>query len=129
VELKPSAPLLRVNLGQTLIALDDKAKVTEGIQQLKTSLDQDSDNAVAWRLLAEAYDKRGQDGLARLATAEYDFSIGDLRQARVFAMRARGMLAKNTTDWRRATDIVLASQPSKDDLKDLAREGSITGVQ
>jgi predicted Zn-dependent protease len=129
VELKPTAPLLRVNLGQTLIALDDKAKVTEGIQQLKTSLDQDPDNAVAWRMLAEAYDKRGQDGLARLATAEYDFSIGDMKQARVFAMRAREMLAKNTPDWRRATDIVLASQPSKDDLKDLAREGSISGVQ
>ena len=40
-------------------------------------------------------------------------------------MRAREKLAKDSPQWRRATDIVLASQPSKDDLRDLAKEGSI----
>jgi predicted Zn-dependent protease len=129
VSLKPEAPLLRVNLGQTLVALDDKAKIDEGISELKKSLTQEEDNAVAWRLLAEAYDKRGEDGLARLATAEYNFNVGDMKQARVFAMRAREMLDKNTPEWRRATDIVLVSKPSKDDLKDLAKEGSIAGAQ
>ncbi|MET0273924.1 MAG: M48 family metalloprotease [Phenylobacterium sp.] len=129
VELKPEAPLLRVNLGQTLIALDDKAKIEEGISELRKSLVQDQENAVAWRLLADAYDKRGEDGLARLATAEYNFNVGDMRQARVFAMRAREKLTKDTPEWRRATDIVLVSKPSKDDLQDLAREGSIGGSQ
>jgi predicted Zn-dependent protease len=129
VELKPDAPLLRINLGQTLIALDDKAKVEEGVAELKKALVQEDDNATAWRLLAEAYDKRGEDGLARLATAEYNFNIGDKRQARIFAMRARDKLEKNTPEWRRATDIVLVSSPSKDDLKDLAREGSISRGQ
>jgi len=125
VALKPEAPLLRVNLGQTLIALDDPAKVDEGILELRKALTQEEDNAVAWRLLAEAYDKRGKDGLARLATAEYNFNVGDPVQARVFAMRAREKLARDTPEWRRATDIVLTSKPSKDDLKDLAKEGSI----
>lgn len=129
VELKPDAPLLRVNLGQTLIALDDKAKVEEGIAELKRALTQEDDNAVAWRLLAEAYDRQGQDGLARLATAEYNFNVGDKRQARVFAMRAREMLDRSTPQWRRATDIVLASSPDRQDLKDLAREGSISARQ
>lgn len=127
VELKPDAPLLRVNLGQTLIALPDPAKIDEGVAELRKSLTQEEDNAVAWRLLAEAYDKRGKDGLARLATAEYNFAVGDARQARVFAMRARDKLDRNTPEWRRATDIVLTSEPSKEDLKDLAREGSIAG--
>jgi len=125
VELKPDAPLLRVNLGQTLIALDDNAKVDEGIAELKKALTAEDDNAVAWRLLAQAYDKRGHEGLARLATAEYQFNIGDMTQARVFAMRAREKLKKNTPDWRRATDIVLVSKPSKEDLKELAKEGAI----
>jgi predicted Zn-dependent protease len=129
VELKPEAPLLRVNLGQTLVALDDKAKVAEGVAELKKALTQENDNAVAWRLLAEAYDKQGEEGLARLATAEYQFNIGDVQQARVFAMRARERLDKNTPEWRRATDIVLVSKPSKDDLKDLAKEGSIASSQ
>lgn len=125
VELKPDAPLLRVNLGQTLIALDQPAKVDEGIAELRKALTQEEDNAVAWRLLAAAYDKRGDEGKARLATAEYNFSIGDTRQALIFAMRARERLEKDTPEWRRATDIVLVSKPSRDDLKDLAKEGSI----
>jgi predicted Zn-dependent protease len=129
VALKPDAPLLHINLGQTLIALDDTAKVEEGVAQLKKSLALEEDNAEAWRLLAQAYDKRGQEGLARLATAEYEFGIGDATQARVFAMRAREKLAKNTPEWRRATDIVLVSKPTKDDLKELSREGSIAPYQ
>ncbi|MDB5425463.1 MAG: hypothetical protein JWQ29_2879 [Phenylobacterium sp.] len=129
VALKPDAPLLRVNLGQTLIALDEKAKIKEGIGELRKALQQDEENAVAWRLLAEAYDRSGDDGLARLATAEYNYNVGDMTQARVFAMRAREMLGKNTPEWRRATDIVLVSKPSRDDLKDLARDGSVGGSQ
>ena len=129
VQLKPDAPLLHVNLGQTLIALDDPAKVDEGIAELKKAIAAENDNAEAWRLMAQAYDKRGQEGLARLATAEYQFNIGDMTQARVFAMRAREKLEKNTPDWRRATDIVLVSKPSKDDLKELAREGAIAQSQ
>ncbi len=128
VELKPDAPLLRVNLGQTLIALDQKAKIQEGIVELRKALLQDNENAVAWRLLAEAYDRSGDDGLARLATAEYNYNVGDMTQARVFAMRAREMLGKNTPEWRRATDIVLVSKPSRDDLKDLSRDGSVGGL-
>lgn len=128
VELKPGAPLLRINLGQTLIALDDKKKVAEGVGELRKALTQEEDNAVAWRLLAEAYDKLGEDGLARLATAEYNFNVGDMRQARVFAMRARELLNRGTPEWRRATDIVLVSEPSREDLRGLAREGSFAGV-
>ena len=126
VELKPEAPLLRINLGQTLIALDDKAKVEEGVAELRKALTEENDNAEAWRLLAQAYDKQGKDGMARLATAEYNFNIGDQRDALVFAMRAREKLPKNSPEWRRATDIVLVSKPSRDDLKDLASEGSIS---
>ena len=126
VELKPDASLLHINLGQTLISLGDPTKRDEGIAELKKAALQEDDNSVAWRLLAEAYDQRGDDGLARLATAEAMFADGDMKQARVFAMRAREMLNKKSIEWRRATDIVLASQPSDDDLKELAREGSVS---
>lgn len=125
VALKPDAPLLRINLGQTLIALSDRKKIDEGIVELRKALTQEQDNVVAWRLLAQAYDTIGEDGLARLATAEYNSYLGDNRQALVFAMRAREMLTKDSPEWRRATDIVLTSKPSKEDLQDLAREGSI----
>lgn len=110
VALKPDAPLLRVNLGQTLIALPDATKIDEGISELKRALDQDNENSVAWRLLAQAYDARNRDGLARYATAEYNYIEGDRRQALIFALRARDILQRNTPEWRRANDIVLATE-------------------
>ena len=125
VELKPDAPLLRINLGQTLVSLNDPAKRDEGIAELKKALVYEEDNATAWRILAEAYDRKGEDGLARLATAEGYFSVGATREARVFAMRARDLLDKDTISWRRATDIVLVSEPSDEDLRALAREGAV----
>jgi predicted Zn-dependent protease len=48
--------------------------------------------------------------------------VGDEKQARVFAMRAREQLDRGTPEWRRATDIVLASDPSREDLRDIARD-------
>ncbi len=125
VELKPDAPLLLINLGQTLVAEEDKAKLDEAISRLLRSIDMEKDNPMAWRLLAQAYDAKGEDGLARLATAEQDYALGQMREARVFAMRARELLPHDTPQWRRATDIVLVSQPTQEELKSLGREGGL----
>lgn len=113
VALKPDAPLLRVNLGQTLIALPEEGKIDEGISELKRALDQDDENSVAWRLLAQAYDARKRDGLARYATAEYNYIEGDRKQALIFALRARDLLPRNTPEWRRSNDIVLATETDR----------------
>lgn len=123
VELKPNAPLLQILLGQTLESEDDKAKLDEAILHLKRALDFENDNPDAWQFLARAYDSKGDPGMARLATAEEDFALGQLKDARVFAMRAREMLPKDTPQWRRATDIVLVSQPTRDDLKAIGQGG------
>lgn len=117
VELRPDAPLLRINLGQTLIALNSRPKTEEAIAELKKALTQEQDNAAAWRVLAEAYDKHGDEGLARLATAEFQFNVGNMALARQFAIRARDRLPKDSADWRRATDIVLVAQPTGDELR------------
>ena len=123
VELKPDAPLLRINLGQTLIATDDKAKLDEAITEINRAITEEPDNALGWRLLSEAYDAKGEAGRARLAAAEQNFYLGQMRDARVFAMRARDLLKKDTPEWRRATDIVLASKPSPQELQQLNKPG------
>ena len=123
VALKPNAPLLLILLGQTLESEDDKSKLDDAISQLRRSLDYENDNPDAWQFLARAYDAKGDAGMARLATAEQNFALGQLKEARVFAMRAREMLPKNTPQWRRATDIVLVSQPTRDDLKSIGQGG------
>lgn len=122
VELKPSAPLLRVNLAQSLVALNDKSRLPEAIAQLNRALSVENDNSFAWRLMSQAYDTLGQPGPARLAAAEAKFADGNLAEARAFAMRAREYLTKDTPDWRRATDIVLVSEPTQEDLRSLSRE-------
>ena len=123
VELKPEAALLRVLLAQSQLAAEDRTKVDEAVAHLKKALTLESDNTFAWKLMAQAHDAKGEAGQARLATAEEYFAIGDGAQAKVFAMRARELLTRNSPEWRRATDIVLVSKPTPDDLRALAREG------
>ena len=122
VELKPDAPLLQINLAQALLGEEDKTKADEAIAHLQRALRSEGDNSIAWGLMAQAYDAKGQPGQARLAAAEAQYSIGDLAQARIFALRARQMLTRNSPEWRRATDIVLVAKPTEDDLKALQRE-------
>lgn len=122
IELKPTAPLLRVNYAQSLIALNDKARLDEAIAQLNRALSVENDNSFAWRLMSQAYDTLERPGPARLAAAEAKFADGNLAEARAFAMRAREYLTKDTPDWRRATDIVLVSEPTQEDLRSLSRE-------
>jgi predicted Zn-dependent protease len=117
VALKPDAPLLRILLGETLLAENLPAKVDDAIVTLNRSLIVEPDNAITWQYLSEAYDAKGDEGMARLAAAEQNFYLGQMPTARAFAMRARGFLRRGTPEWQRATDIVLTSNPSPDDLR------------
>jgi len=127
VELKPEAPLLRINLAQAILSQatvnnNDKSRLDEAIKELGKSLTLEKDNAFAWQLLAQAFDAKEQPGQARLAQAEASYHLGRMAEARAFAMRAREHLTKDTPDWRRATDIVLVADPTKEDLKAIAQE-------
>jgi predicted Zn-dependent protease len=67
VTLKPNAPLLLILLGQALTTEEDPAKLDEAIGVLHRGLGFEPDNAIGWLVLSQAYDKKGEDGLARLA--------------------------------------------------------------
>jgi len=128
VDLKPEAPLLHINLAQAMVAQNDPKKADAAIVELRHAValdrdDLDGGNSFAYRLLAEAYDSKGDQGHARLATAEERYAVGDMVQARIFAMRAREFLPQNSPDYRRATDIVLTSSPTDDDLQRLGQRG------
>ena len=128
VELKPDAPLLHVNLAQSIVAEQDPKRMDDAIVELRRAINLDRDDldggdSFAFRLLAEAYDAKGDEGHARLATAEERFAVGDMVQARIFALRARDFLPRNTPEYRRATDIVLTSNPTNDELQRLGQRG------
>jgi predicted Zn-dependent protease len=121
VRLMPEAPLLRINLAHALIETNDPTRLDDAIDQLKLAAARENDNPLAWRLLGQAYAAQGREGEARLASAEYAFSLGQEEQAVQFALRARAMLEPGTPEWRRAVDIVLASGATPEDLADLDR--------
>lgn len=121
VELKPDAPLLRINLAHALIETRDPTQLAEAENQLKRALALEPDNTMGWRLLSQAYASQNKEGEARLASAEYWFALRRPDQAAQFAMRARDMLDRSSIEWRRATDIVLASGATEKDIVDAER--------
>ena len=123
VELKPDAAQLRLLLAQDLLSENDHAKVTDAVVMLNRALAVEPDDPMSWQYLSQAYDAKGDEGMARLAAAEEDFHLGQMKDARAFAMRAREFLKRGTPEWNRATDIVLTSNPSADDLRMLGTQG------
>lgn len=121
VELKPDAPLLRINLAHAMIETRDPARLDQAVDQLKRATTLEKDNTLGWRLLSQAYASQGKEGEARLASAEMYFAMGAEQQATQFALRARDMLEPGSAEWTRAMDIVFASGATQDDVDDLDR--------
>jgi predicted Zn-dependent protease len=109
VELMPTAALLQLNLGQTLIAIGDKQSLNEAVQHLQESVKYEEDDSFAWSQLAQAYDALKQPGLARLATAEAQYYAGDYMSARSSAVWSQKYLDAGSPEYRRARDIVMAT--------------------
>lgn len=124
VELKPDAPLLRINLAHALLETRDPARLDEAVNQLKRATALEHDNTMGWRLLSQAYASQNREGEARLASAEMYFAMGAEQQATQFALRARDMLTPGTAEWTRAMDIVFASGATQDDIDDVDRRNS-----
>jgi len=121
VQLLPEAPLLRINLAHAMLEASDPELTQKAETELKIALARENDNPMAWRLLSQAYATQGKEGEARLASAEYWFAMRQPTQANQFAMRARDLLDRNSREWLRATDIVLASGASEQDILDAER--------
>lgn len=109
VALSPNAPLLRLNLAQTQIALGDKDNLTQAVSNLQESLKAEEDNTFAWQQMAQAYDGLNQPGMARLSIAEAQFYGGDYMSARTSAVWSQKYFDQTSPEYRRARDIVMAS--------------------
>jgi len=124
VELRPDAPLLRINLAHAMIETHDRDLLEPAINELKRATALEGDNTMAWRLMSQAYAAQGKEGEARLASAEMYFAGGAEVQATQFALRARDMLEPGTAEWTRAMDIVFASGATQQDIDDVDRRNS-----
>ncbi len=108
VELNPDKPLLRINLGRSLLATYDPEMLNESITILKTALFLEPDNSFAWFELSRAYGAIDDEGNALLATAESKYHAGDKRSASQFANRALKHFKRGSKEWQQSRDILLA---------------------
>jgi predicted Zn-dependent protease len=114
VELAPNEPLLRINLGRALVALEDQQRYPDAIKELKAALLLEPDNGFGWFELARAYAGMGDNAMADLAMAESRFNSGAKAEAAKFARRAKASLKSGTPEWRQAGDILAAAAALED---------------
>lgn len=114
VDLRPNAPQLRLGLAVAELATEDSKFAGAALQNLKAASLVENDDVFTWYETAQAYSMLKNEPMANLSTAEAYYSAGALKQAGIFAIRARRGLEQGTPDWERANDIVgIASAPQQ----------------
>lgn len=114
VDLRPNAPQLRLGLAVAQLATEDSRLASAALQNLKSASLIENDDVFTWYETAQAYSMLKNEPMANLSTAEAYYSAGSIRQAGIFAIRARRGLDQGTPDWERANDIVsIASVPQQ----------------
>lgn len=123
LELLPNSPLLMVNYARALTAARGRDGADEAIALLQRAAALDAHNGYVWRELANARDLKGETGLAQLASAEMNFTIGNYGAALSFAERARRVIPRNTPSYQRAQDIVDFAGEEVRRMSDRGRRG------
>ena len=113
VELLPNEPLIRTALAHAQVESGDPTLLQPAITNLERSRRQDAQYTETWRLLAVAYGRSDQIGMAQLAQAEMLVLRGRKGEARAFAERAQRGLPPNSPAWQRAEDIKNANDPKE----------------
>lgn len=105
--------LFRINYGHALLLTNEPKNITTAISVIKNGITHEPDFSAAYGYLAMAYGRSGQIALADLATADMNYYNGQIKQARIFALRAQKKLKPKSPDWLRAQDILNTTQPTK----------------
>jgi predicted Zn-dependent protease len=112
VRILPWAALIRTNLAQSLLELNDPDADDEALKNLQEAVRYEPDTAQVWRLLSTAHARLGDQGNVMLSLAEEAMLNGRHSEARVRAERALTLLPRGSGGWFRAQDITNAAQDS-----------------
>ena len=105
LRLAPASALLRISLAQTYIEADDPALNKRAIAYLDDARRSEGREGQVWHLLAVAYGRDRQMGMAALSLAEEALLTRKKKAALAAADRAQHFLAKNTPPYFRAENI------------------------
>jgi predicted Zn-dependent protease len=117
LQLQPDEPLLRIELARVQMELGAPDQVRAAIKNLETARLQEPAGAEVWRLLAIAYGRDGQLGMASLAQAERALIQRRRAEARSFAERAERQFDRGSPPWLRAQDLKRAAERLKDEQR------------
>jgi predicted Zn-dependent protease len=109
-------------LARALVDSNNPANLDEAIRILTLTLGADKplgqgedDDWMGWYQLAVAYQRKGNEAEALLATARKHFYSGnakDIREAQIYAKRAQGKFARGSRGWLIAEDIITYKIPA-----------------
>lgn len=106
-KLAPTEAMILGGLGRALLAAD---RPREALAALEDSRRRDFRDARVLRDMSIAYARTNQIGLASVVTAERYALQGRLDDAGIHAKRAIGLLPRGSAAWRRAEDVLIASE-------------------
>src|SRR5262249_36054126 len=95
MKLAPQAALIRISLSQVYIEANDPALNKRALAYLKDASRVEGRDGTVWRLLATAYGRDNQIGMAALSLAEEALADGKKKDALQQAQRAKQLLARS----------------------------------
>jgi len=114
VRLAPKNALILGSYGRALLAVNQTADAVKYLEQAHA---RDGRDPRVLRDLAQAYAKQGKRGMASLVTAERYAMTDRMADAGIHAKRASDLLPQGSTGWRRAQDVLAASERAAKDKK------------
>jgi predicted Zn-dependent protease len=110
MRINPAAPLLRIELAQVYVENNDPIQNKRAIAYLSDALRSEDKDVDAWHLLATAYGRDHQLGMAALSLAEEGLAADNKTNALQQSLRAQHLLPKSSIAYARAQQIHLQAK-------------------
>lgn len=110
IRLAPESPLILTELARSLIVINEPAYIREALRYLDQASRLDDSNPETWRLMATAYGKVNDTGMAYVALAQEAALKGETRNAIAYADNALQSLPELSPGAQLARDIKIASE-------------------
>ena len=108
--LLPDDALILSGLARVQVEIGGEALLREAVANLQTARRRERDNAMTWRLLANAHHALGEEGLSALAAGEYALLTGRPDYAARHAERAERAFSEGSPEWLQARDIATQAE-------------------
>ena len=115
LDLAPDEPLIRMELAEAQVELEDPALLKPALENLNAVVRYEPKNAHAFRLLATAYGRAGDEPMATLSLAEEALARGKNKIAKQYADRALEGLKVGSPGYLKAQDIQFAADQDDDE--------------